>query len=140
VRFQRRSLDETVPPELLAALMVQPFDILRVGSLGFTAMLSAAQRLVADRHPVVAGVEDNPDCLAPLEVDDQEPDEPDRYVAKVLHGVEPATVIAAVDPRTADVEIMGIWIIVTLTGDQLNALRRTPGVDFIARATMGYPA
>ena len=104
-------------------------------------MLSDAQRQVADRHPVLAGVEDNPECLAPLEVDDQKPDEPDRYVAKVLRGFEPATVIAAIDPRTAaDVEIMGIWIIATLTSDQLNALRRTPGVDFIARATMGYPA
>lgn len=64
----------------------------------------------------------------------------DRCLVKVLWGLTPATVIAHVDLRTADVEIMGAWVIAALTADQLDALRRTPGVDFIAPAKMAYPA
>ena len=119
--------------------MLEPVDILRAGSVGFTATLSDAQRLAAESHPLVASMEDNPDCLAPLHYADQKPDVPDRYVAKVLRGADPTAVIANVDLRTADVEILGIWVIATLTADQINALRRAPGIDFITPAVMDYP-
>jgi hypothetical protein len=140
LRYRLPSLDESVPAELLAGLTVEPADILRVGSVGFTARLSDAQRLAAERHHLVAGVQDNPDCLAPLQYADQKPDVPDRYVAKVLHGVEPATVIANVDPQTANVQIIGEWVTATLTADQLSALRRSPGVDFVEPSRTAYPA
>jgi hypothetical protein len=140
VRYRRQSLHETVPAELLDGLTIEPADILRTGSVGFTAMLSDAQRLAVQSHPVVAGVEDNPDCLAPLHRADRKPDVPNRYVVKILWGLAPATVIANVDLRAADVEIMGARVIATLTTDQFDALRRTPGVDFIAPAKMVYPA
>lgn len=125
MRYRQLSLYETVPAELLDGLTMEPADILRTGSVGFTARLSDAQRLAAESHPLVAGVEDNPDCLAPLDHTDRKPDVPDRYVVKVLWGLTPATVIANVDLRTADVEIMGASVIATLTADQLDALRRT---------------
>ncbi len=128
-----------MPAELLTDLTIGTAEILRAGSRGFTARLSDAQRLAAESHPLVTGVEENPDCLAPLHYADQKPDVLDRYTVKVQRGVAPATVIASVDLRTADVEITGMWITATLTADQLDALRRTPGVDFITPAVMDYP-
>ena len=141
VRLRDLSLDQAVPTELAAVLALGSADILRTGTVGFTALLTDAQCAAAAGHPLVAALEENSESLAPLHSMDQKPDVPDRYVVRTLRSVgSAADVVASVDLRTASVEITGMWFTATLTADQLNALRRVPGVDFISPAAMDHLA
>jgi hypothetical protein len=140
VRLQRRSFDASVPPELLTALGLEPADICRAGTLGFTAMLSEAQRTEGRRHPLVSDLAHNPQCLAPIQPMSGTPDVPNRYVVRVLDVDRVAGVLDQVDLSAADVEVTGLWFYATVTTDQLDVVRRVPDVDFVAPAIMAEPA
>jgi hypothetical protein len=139
VRLRHRSWDQTTPPDLLAALKLEPGAICRVGTLGFTAILSDAQRVEVRQQSLVADLDDNPECLAPFDRTSGQPDVPDRYVVHVPRKDGIAAVLTQVDLSTADVEIFGVWFCATMTAEQLDAVRRSPDVDFVAPAVMAYP-
>lgn len=139
VRLRRPSLDQRVPPDLVSALGLTAAEVLRPGTVGFTARLSPTQRAVAANHPLVSRLEENPDCLAPIRQADQPPDVPGRYVVCVLREVGPDAVIAAAGLPRTDIDITGMWFTATLNAARLATVRRTPGVDFVAPAVMEAP-
>lgn len=124
------SFDCEVPPELRADLGLDDFRVLRVGSVGFTAALTPGQRAAAERHPLVARIEPDPDRLAPFIGIAPDPRAPDRYTAMVIDG-DPLDVARAIGLGAPEADIMGVWLTARLTADQLLALRRDRRVDFI---------
>jgi hypothetical protein len=140
VRLHGPNFERSVPPDLLVALRLEPSDICRAGTLGFTAMLSEAQRTAAHRHPLVSDMADNPECLAPLDQTSGPPDVPNRYVVRVWDVDRVAGVLDQVDLSAADVKVNGLWFYATVTTEQLDAVRRLADVDFVTPAIMVRPA
>ena len=137
VLLRHRNLDQDLPSDLAADLSLETADVRRTGTLGFTALLSDAQRATAAEHPLVAGLEDNPECLAPLR-NPEHPDAPNRYIICTLRGVgTPADIVAEADLYDAEIKITGMWLTATLTPDQVNAVRRMPAVDYIGLTVTG---
>lgn len=134
-----RSFDKQAPPEVLADLCLDDSRILRTGSIGFTASLTRTQRATAARHPLVERLEPDPDRLAPFIGIAPDPQAPDRYVAKTTD-CDPHDVASAIGLDPSNVTVIGIWLIATLTADQLLALRHDRRVDFVDFAIMDRAA